>query len=70
MFTTGKFKIIQITFLKQFYCGYGYVPTANEKGMYTKLWTEDDSKGASNYLGKGFSVSESINVTWRIYKPK
>ena len=26
----------------QFCCGQGYVPTANGKGMHTKLWTEDD----------------------------
>ena len=27
---------------KQFYCSCGYVPAANNKGMYTKLWTQDD----------------------------
>ena len=32
---------------KQFHSGCGYVPTANDKGMYTKLWTEDDSEEAS-----------------------
>ena len=24
-----------------------YASTADEKGMYTKLWTEDNNKGAS-----------------------
>ena len=32
---------------KQFCCSCGYVSTANEKFMYTKLWTEDDSEGES-----------------------
>ena len=32
---------------KQFYCSCSYVPTANNKGMYIKLLTEDDSEGAS-----------------------
>ena len=31
----------------QFCCDFGYVPTANNAGMYTKLWTEDDNEGAS-----------------------
>ena len=32
---------------KQFYCGCGYVNIANDKGMYTKLWMEDDCEGVS-----------------------
>ena len=52
---------------KQFYCSCGYVPIANDKGMYTKLWTEDDSEWASkcryilgsNHLGRVFLVLES-----------
>ena len=35
--------------LTTYYCGCGYVPTANDKGMYSKLWMEDDSEGVSKY---------------------
>ena len=34
---------------KQFCCGCGYVPTFDKKVVYTKLWTESDSQGASKY---------------------
>ena len=48
MLTIGKSDVIyhNEVFL-QFYCKCGYVPTANDKGIYTNLWTEDDSQGAS-----------------------
>ena len=35
-----------MTFLSSCF-GCGNVPTANDKGMYTKLRMEDDSEGAS-----------------------
>ena len=39
---TWKFDVI-------FCCGRGNVPTANNKCIYTKLWTENDSEEASKY---------------------
>ena len=36
MFTIGKFYIINDV-LNQLYCGFGYGPTTNNKGMYTNL---------------------------------
>ena len=48
----------------QFCYGCIYVTTAINKGMYTKLWTEDDSEGCRlvldlNNVGRVFSILES-----------
>ena len=46
MFITGKFDVSWMTFSSRSIVTV-YVPTANEKGMYTKLWTKDYSEGVS-----------------------
>ena len=52
------------------------VSTANDRDTYTKLWTEDDSEGASkyrwtlgsNHMGRVFSVlkSKSFSVSLEV----
>ena len=48
---------------EQFCCGCGYVPTANEKGMYTKILTENDSEGVLQ--SKSFPFNLEVVVTVR-----